>query len=98
MKQMILVALACLNAALLVALVFNAGAPTGETAEAQIVGGGADYLVMTGAVAQNYDALYVLDLSSRQLAAWKFDKKDNLLKLIGRRSLLRDFGRKQPGI
>lgn len=95
MKQMILVALACLNAGLLVGLVFVASAPP---AEAQIVGGGADYLVMTGAVAQNYDALYVLDLASRQLAAWKFDKKDNLLKLVGRRSLLRDFGRKQPGI
>jgi len=95
MKQVILVALACLNAGLLVALVFVASAPP---AEAQIVGGGADYLLMTGAVAQNYDALYVLDLGSRQLAAWKYDKKDNALKLVGRRSLLRDFGRKQPGI
>ena len=91
MKQVILVALACLNAGLLVALVFNAGAPT---AEAQIVGGGADYLVMTGAIAKNYDALYVLDLSTRQIAAWQFDKKNNALKLVGRRSLLRDFGRK----
>ena len=95
MKQAILVALACLNAGLLVALVFISSAPP---ADAQIVGGGADYLVMTGAVAQNYDALYVLDLASRQLAAWKYDKKDNMLKLVGRRSLLRDFGRKQPGI
>ena len=64
-------------------------------AEAQIVGGGADYLVMTGAIAKNYDALYVLDLSTRQIAAWQFDKKNNALKLVGRRSLLRDFGRKR---
>ena len=91
MKQLILVALACLNAALLVALVFVSSAPP---AEAQIVGGGVDYLVMTGAVAQNYDALYVLDLASRQIAAWRYDKKDNLLKLVGRRRLPADFGRK----
>ena len=95
MKQMILVALACLNAALLVALVFLSSTPP---AEAQIVGGGADYLVMTGAVAQNYDAVYVLDLGSRQLAAWKYDKKDNQLRPVARRSLLRDFGRKRGGL
>ena len=95
MKQAIMVALVCLNAALLAALVFVASAPP---AEAQIVGGGADYLIMTGSVALNYAALYGLDLGSRQLGTWKFDKKDNRLKLISRRSLLRDFGRKKPGI
>ena len=96
MKQAILIALVCLNVALLVALVFVASAPP---AKAQVVGGGADYLIMTGAVATNYDALYVLDLGSRQLAAWKFDKKGNVLRLIGRRSLVRDFGKKKkPGI
>lgn len=95
MKQVILVALACLNAGLLVALVFVSSAPP---AEAQTVGGGADYLVMTGAVALNYDALYVLDLTSRQIAAWKYDKKDNALRLVARRSLPRDFGKKKAGI
>ena len=93
MKQALLVALACLNAALLVALVFHAGA---QPAQAQVIGGGANYLVLTVEAAQYYDALYVLDLATRQLAVWKFDKRTNRLVFVTKRLLPRDFGRDRP--
>ncbi len=93
MKQALLVALVCINAVLLVALVADSGAP----AKAQVIGGGANYLVITAEAASNYDILYVLDLASRQLAAWKFDKQRNELQYITKRQLERDFGRgKRP--
>ncbi len=93
MKPTLLVALVCVNAVLLVALVANSGAP----AKGQVIGGGANYLVITAEAASNYDILYVLDLSTRQIAVWKFDKQHNRLEYITKRQLVRDFGRdKRP--
>ncbi len=89
MKQVIFVALVCLNAALLVALVFIANAPP---AQAQVIGGGANYLVLTAMAADSYDALYVLDLATHQLTVWDFQRTNNRLRLLDRRQLLRDFG------
>ena len=95
MKQLVLLVLICLNAALLVALVFGA---TAEKAYAQ--GIGSSYLVMTGLVNDDYDALYVLDVTGRRLAAWTYRRKQNQGRLVpvtsgGARDLLRDFGRAQ---
>ena len=94
MKQAIIVALVCLNASLLVALVFGAGTPA---ANAQVIGGGSNYIMLTGDIREDYDAVYILDLGKRRLAALKFDKRRGLEKgrLIpsGTRELPRDFGR-----
>ncbi len=94
MKQVIIVALVCLNAALLVALVFGAGTPA---VNAQVIGGGTDYILITGDIREDYDAVYILDLGKRRLAALKFDKKGGLaggrLVPAGERDLPRDFGK-----
>ena len=94
MKHVIIVALVCLNAAMLVALVFGTGTPA---ANAQVIGGGSNYIMITGDIRQDYDAVYIMDLSKRKLAALKFDKRGGLAKgrLIpaGIRELPRDFGK-----
>lgn len=94
MKQMIIVALMCLNASLLVAIVFGTGTPA---AEAQVIGGGTNYIMVTGNLRENYDAIYIVDLGKRRLAALKFDKKGGLKKgkllISGIRDLPRDFGK-----
>jgi hypothetical protein len=91
MKQFIIAALVCLNAALLLALVFGAGT---QKAYGQVIG--ANYLLMTGHVNEDNDAVYVLDLASRRLAAWRWDKTAKRLAPIaagGGRELLQDFNR-----
>ncbi len=94
MKQVIIVALVCLNASLLVALVFGIGTPP---AKAQVIGGGTNYIMITGDIRQDYDAIYIMDLGKRKLAALKFDKKGGLRKgklvMSGIRDLSRDFGK-----
>ena len=92
MKQMIIVALVCLNAALLVALAFGAGTPA---AEAQVMGGGTNYIVMTGYTGEGKDALYILDLGKRRLTALRFERKDNKMRFVASTDLRRDFGRKR---
>jgi len=92
MKQALIVALVCLNAALLVALVFGTATPT---ADAQVVGGGANYLLMTARIGGNYEGVFLLDLKTRQIAAVRYDKNRNRMVGIARRELARDFGRKK---
>ena len=91
MKKVAIVALMCLNAVLLVALI--AGVAT-EKAYGQVVG--ANYLVVTGNIYADYDAVYVLDLSTRRLAAWRYEKRKKPFgfRAVSRgRDLLADFER-----
>ena len=88
MKRAAIVALLCLNAALLVMLV--AGSGTEQKAYGQVIA--SNYLVVTG----NYDAIYILDLSTRRLAAWRYEKRKRpygMRAVAAGRELLRDFGR-----
>ena len=93
MKRAIIVTLVCVNVALLAALVLGAATPK---AEAQAYRGAADYLLMTGHIGDNWDAVYVLDLAKRRLAAWQFNKTRKRLVAIGTRDLKDDFRRKEP--
>ena len=90
MKKALLLALVCVNAALLVALVSTVGI---QKADAQVIGGGANYLLMTAKAADAYDALFILDLRTRQLAVWKFDRRSNQAVFVAKRDLRRDFRR-----
>jgi len=91
MKKAVIVTLVCVNAALLAALVLGAGAPK---AEAQVFRGGADYLMMTGHIGTDWDAVYIIDLAQRRLAAWQFNKTRKRLVAIGVRDLKNDFRRR----
>lgn len=92
MKQAILVALVCLNVALATALVCTAGSPP---AYGQVVGGGSDYLVMTGKISGDWDGIYVIDLGSRKLLSLRFDKLKNRIMVSSGADLVRDFGREK---
>lgn len=50
-----------------------------------------DYIVQTGAVGTSWDALYIVDLQSNRMAAWKWDKTRRRLAVIDGRDLSRDF-------
>ncbi|HET6430246.1 MAG TPA: hypothetical protein VFJ30_17650 [Phycisphaerae bacterium] len=89
MKQFILVALICLNAALIVALV--AGPPTPK-AYGQVMG--SNYLVVSGRVDGDTEAVYMIDLSNRRLAGLIMTREGpKAIGPVGGRDLMRDFGR-----
>jgi len=92
MKRAAIVALLCVNAVLLVMLVAGPGAA--PKAYGQVIG--SNYLVVTGNIYSDYDAIYILDLSTRRLAAWRYEKRKRpygMSAVAAGRELLRDFGR-----
>jgi len=91
-KRWLIVALVCLNVALIGGVVLVASAPE---AEAQIIGAGTDYMVVTAAIGSDYDAVYVLDLSKMALGAWKLDKTSKKLVPLGVRGLAEDFPKRR---
>jgi len=92
MRRMLIVTLVCVNAALLLALVLGAKTPP---ANAQVVGGGADYLAVTGRIGSTNDAIYMIDLGQRKLAAFRYDPNTKDLQQYRGRDLVKDFGRKR---
>lgn len=88
MKKTLIVSLVCVNVVLLLALiVLNT-----DRAEAQSLRGGNDYLVVTGRIEATVDAVYVLDMKTRRLAAWRFDPNTKRLRPYKGRLMTADFG------
>ena len=91
MRKVIIVALMCLNAALLVVLIAGR---TPQRAYGQVVS--ANYLAVTGNIKADYDALYVINLAQRRLVALRYETEGDPPRIIritprGGRDLRRDF-------
>jgi hypothetical protein len=81
--------LVCVNVLLLTGIVLFGFAP--RTALAQGTGLAGNYMIVTGEIQDQFDALYVLDLHERTLHAFYFQKGSNNLEYAGYRDLERDF-------
>ncbi len=88
MKKLLIVALACVNIALLSVLLLGTSVPK---AKGQVLG--ADYMMITGQISSDYDAIYILDMASRRLVAMKMDRTRKEMVPYRGVNLLRDFGR-----
>ena len=88
MKQALIVALVCLNLALLVALVSGATAP----AQAQSVGGRSDYLLVNGMIGRGEDVMYVIDTGARRLAVLRYSVANGRVVTVTGSDLAREFG------
>ncbi len=89
MKRALIVALLCLNVGLLLALVFGTAIQPdyGQSL-------GTIYVVVSGKMAANWDALFVIDQAKRRLRAIGYNKTSRRIAPIGdARDLNRDFGR-----
>ncbi len=88
--------LVIVNVALLAGLFWEVATPS---AKAQTIGGGSDYIMITGKTGSNWDAVYVIDLGTRRMAAWRFEKGRRRMIQFRGRELTTDFGRRtrQPG-
>ncbi|MCL2700857.1 MAG: hypothetical protein FWE88_04090 [Phycisphaerae bacterium] len=88
MKKAVIAALAALNVGLLVWVLTMHSEP----AHAQ-VRGGSDYLQVSGRVGQNSEAIYILDLKTRNLKAWYYSTSDRKLVELRGRDIEADFKR-----
>ena len=92
MRKAIIVTLAAVNVALLLTLLLGGVAPR---AEAQVLRGGNDYLMVTGNIGTSWEAVYIADLANRRLLALRYDKTTRRLAPLGNRRLADDFRRTQ---
>ena len=90
MKRLIILALVCLNLALVAAVTFHAKPGTAYGQRRRGVG---DYTVITGRRGSNKDTVYVIDTNSRLMRAWWLDtsRKNWRWQDGGVRDLDRDF-------
>lgn len=93
-KVSLLTALICLNLLLVTAFVI-VGPTTPRSALAQGTGLAGNYLVVAGEIQDQFDALYIIDLSERTLHWFYFERGSNEVKYGGYRSLERDFRNNQ---
>lgn len=92
-KTTVLSILVCINL-ILVATTLVIGT-TPRTAVAQGTGLHGNYMVVSGEIQDEFDALYLLDLKERTLHTFYFIKGGNELQYAGYRSLERDFRHNQ---
>jgi len=90
MKQAVIAALVCFNAALLLALMFGPGTPR---ADAQVYRGGTDYIMVSGRIGTDSEALYIVDLAQRRLVGLRYDRQNKRMQRIRPRDLTNDFRR-----
>ena len=88
-KNAWLALLVCVNVGLLAAVCFTAYALPAAAAEG--TGLAANYLMVSGEIQDQYDALYLLDQHERTLHAFYWDKARRELLYTDSRDLDRDF-------
>jgi hypothetical protein len=77
------------NVVLVCALVGMAIPP--RPAMAQAIGAAGNYLMVTGNIQSDYDAIYLIDLSQRQLYAFTVKRGQPAFEFRGVRDLVQDF-------
>ena len=87
MKKTLIVALVCVNI-VLVAVLINF---TLNNAQAQTERGANNFIMVTGLVEPGLDGVYVIDLKTRKMGAWRFDRTAKRLVPYTGRTLTTDF-------
>ena len=90
MKRAAIVVLACINVALLLALMWGSAVPRASAQQPGVFG--KDYIMVTGLhPGTNTEALYILDVPQARLAALRYDQGKDRLFAFGARNLKDDF-------
>jgi hypothetical protein len=94
MKKAAIMALVCINVALLLGLLLGSGVPEAK-AQGLLQW---DYLMVSSLQpGRNVEAIYIIDLARSRLAAVRYDRAKKRMVVIGARDLRRDFSR-GPGV
>jgi hypothetical protein len=89
MKKGLMLVLACVNAGLLLALIFGTGAPAAQAQGAAFLQ--TDFLAVPCQVGSSEDALFVLDLAKERLSALRVNVNTKKIVHYRYRSLTTDF-------
>jgi len=89
MKKLVIAALICLNVGLLFALVFGQSTPTANAQNSYY--NETNYVMAAGQIESGYEVIYVIDMATQRLGAWKFDLGSRRLVPLASRSLSTDF-------
>lgn len=88
MKQAMIVALICVNVALLVALTLQMDTSAGAQDE---YFPRTNYIVVTGQIESGYELVYIIDMATQRLGALKYDLSRKQMVPYEGRSLENDF-------
>ncbi len=91
-KSTLIALLVCINLVLLTGLIL--ATYSAPAALAQGTGLAGNYILVSGEIQNPYDALYLLDLKTRMLHAFKWDRSTKRLEYRDVRDLERDFRNK----
>jgi len=94
MKKAIIAILVCVNVALLLALMLGKSVPEARAYPGSVMPN--NTIMITGHIREDDDALYVLDLATKRLAAWEFDITKKQLRPLGVRRLSTDIPTRKP--
>ena len=89
MKKAVIVALAALNVGLLAWVLTMHSAP----AHAQRARGQKEFLQVSGKIGRDVEAIYILDVTNRNLKAWYYSVQDRKMVELRGRDLANDFRR-----
>ena len=87
MKKTLIAALVCVNI-VLVAMLINYNL---KPAQAQTERGANNFIMTTGLVEPGLEGVYVIDLKTRKMGAWRFDRTAKKLVPYKGRTLTTDF-------
>ena len=89
MKRFVIVALICVNVALLAMLTFQAVPPA--QGQDDIYYRRTNYTMVTGQVETGQEVIYVIDVATQRLGTWRFDVTSKRLIAYRGRELSNDF-------
>ena len=89
MKKAAIIALVCVNVALLLALTWQMATPA--TAQDEGYYPPTNYILVAGQIESGYELVYVIDMATRGLAVIQYDLSDEDLIPFAHRDLASDF-------
>ena len=89
MKKAVIIALVCVNVALLMALTWQMATPARAQDEGYYPP--TNYVLVAGQIESGYELVYIIDMASRQLAVIRYDLSREVLVPFTRRDLASDF-------
>ncbi|HDZ20049.1 hypothetical protein LCGC14_0095790 [marine sediment metagenome] len=89
MKNVAIILLICINVGLILTLVAVAAVSSAAAQEGYFPS--TNYIMVTGQIESGYEVIYIIDMASQRLGAWKYDLSTKKLRGYRGQKLKDDF-------